>query len=156
MIALAGNTGLRWVGRRRKLGGGIVPPITPIIFGPLPAIQPLIAGESLGEAVTWPTLTTNVGSLNSPVRSMRISGGELVPYDAAFVPDAGATIEIQQVTTSTAGATRTDTAGPVDVIAPQGWVLSYGDGQITIIQMPPVPTPVIFAGDGQIIIQEYT
>lgn len=45
--------------------------------------------------------------------------------------------------------------GPSGGITPPAWILGAGDGEVTIIQMPNVAAPVVLAGDGQIIIQEY-
>lgn len=47
-------------------------------------------------------------------------------------------------------------SGVVDPPAPAlAWIITPGDGAVTITQMPYVPDPVVLSGDGQAIVQEY-
>lgn len=100
-------------------------------------------GETLFDVVTWGSMVATVGTLDAPVREMRLNSGSWATYvstTALVHPDVW---DVRESWTSSSGATRTDTAGPMTVVGtPVAAYPVLRDSQDTTISTAAASLPV--------------
>lgn len=96
----------------------IAPDIGEIIGTPVSIAEFADGGvDTLDDVVTWGSFTATVGSIIDPsTKEMQLNGGSWVTYVGSTLTAHPGTWYVRETTTTTAGATRTDVAGPMLVV----------------------------------------
>jgi hypothetical protein len=79
---------------------GIIPKI---ITGSAPSLAPINDGEQLSSAVTWGSYTSTVGTILISAQQMNINDTGWVAFAGATEPPAGATVQLREIITDSAG-----------------------------------------------------
>lgn len=104
--------------------------------------------DTLDDVITWGSFTATVGDVIDPsTKEMQLNGGSWVTFVGTTLTTHPGTWYVRETTTTTAGATRTDVAGPMLVVgepAAAPAIISYADTVIsssastqTDVNMPP-------------------
>lgn len=99
---------------RRGIGGGGIPVGT--IEGTPVILAAADTGDTLDDVVTWGVMVPTSGTLLTPTREMRVDAGSWASYLGSTALAYPEVWEVRETHSSTSGATRTDTAGPMSVV----------------------------------------